>query len=77
MASTEPLSIPSSCWMLVLQLNEPSNKKKHTSQSKDMGNSQPGKRRRLVKLHARTENASATGIVILSYKYLLSLHKKH
>ncbi|KAI6701757.1 hypothetical protein NL676_016081 [Syzygium grande] len=42
-------------------LNEPSNKKKHTSQSKDMGNSQPGKRRRLVKLHARTENASATG----------------
>ncbi|XP_056163328.1 DUF724 domain-containing protein 7-like [Syzygium oleosum] len=42
-------------------LNEPSNKKKNTSQSKDMGNSQLGKRRRLVKLHARTENASATG----------------
>ncbi|KAF8016081.1 hypothetical protein BT93_H1586 [Corymbia citriodora subsp. variegata] len=42
-------------------LNEPSIKRKSSSQSKDVGKSQEGKRRRLVKLHAMSENASATG----------------
>ncbi|XP_039157939.1 DUF724 domain-containing protein 3-like isoform X3 [Eucalyptus grandis] len=40
-------------------LNEPSNKKKSTSQGKDTEQSQQGKRRRLVKLHAMPENASS------------------
>lgn len=34
---------------------------KWTSRGEDKGNSQQGKTRRLVKSHARTENASATG----------------
>ncbi|XP_030539167.1 DUF724 domain-containing protein 10-like isoform X2 [Rhodamnia argentea] len=42
-------------------LNEPSSENNCASQSKDTGTSNQKKRRRLVKLHARTENASRTG----------------